>query len=189
MDWKYALHLPLYHPGISATALCQFRQNLYDAPAGLQEFGRLLHNLGSFGLIAQYSLTAFEPQDFLMVVCNISRLTLLRQAMQSALSMITAEAPAWLRSNMRSHWYDHYHARRLSPFLELVSPDAQAEALTLGKDIRWLLDLVARMSTPDLSGRAEISELARRWDEQFTLREGNIIWRQPGCARCSQSGV
>jgi hypothetical protein len=184
MDWKYALHLPLYHPGIQAAALCGFRQNLYISPAGLKEFGCLLRCLGEFGLFSQYSLQALNPLERLMDICNINRLTQLRKAMEAALAMITAEAPTWLRSIMRSHWYNHYHARRFSPFLEQVSLDPFAEALTLGKDMRWLLDRMESMESPMLSGRAEIKELARLWDEQFEQPEGIILWRQPGCASC-----
>ncbi|HSV85098.1 MAG TPA: hypothetical protein VLH85_00890, partial [Levilinea sp.] len=99
MDWKYALHLPMYHPGIQAAALCGFRQNLYSSPTGLQEFGRLLHCLGEFGLFSQCSLQALNPLERLMGICNFNRLSILQQAMQAALSMVTAEAPTLVRSN------------------------------------------------------------------------------------------
>jgi len=184
MDWKYALHLPMHHPGIQAAAFCRFRQNLYLSPVGLQELGRLLRCLGEFGLFSQYSLQALNPLERLMGICNINRLSLLQQGMQAALSMVTAEAPTLVRSHMRSHWYDHYHARRLSPFLNQIVSDPYAEALTLGRDMRWLLDMVERMGSPALSGRVEIVELRHLWEEQFEELDGIIAWRQPGCASC-----
>ncbi|HSV85821.1 MAG TPA: hypothetical protein VLH85_04545, partial [Levilinea sp.] len=75
-------------------------------------------------------------------------------------------------------------ARRFSPFLEQVISDPYAEALTLGKDMRWLLDVVERMESSTLSGRVEIADLRHLWEEQYQELEGIIAWRQPGCASC-----
>ena len=42
LDWKYALHLPLNHPGLAAYTLCEFRHRLWDDPIGQQAFQHMI---------------------------------------------------------------------------------------------------------------------------------------------------
>jgi hypothetical protein len=184
MDWKYALHLPLHYPGMRAGALCLFRQNLYCSPAGIVEFGRLFICLGKFGLYAPDRSNTLIPLDRLTILCNTNRLHQLGQAMQAALSTVTAVAPSWVRSHMRSHWYEHYRADRSHTSSYSASIHPQEEAFALSMDIQWLLKAVEQLDSPQLSNQTEIIQLRQIWEEQFIHDGDDIFWRTPGCASC-----
>jgi hypothetical protein len=185
MDWKYALHLPLYHPGLRAASLCAFRQNLYCSPSGLQEYGNVLNKLREFGLFGRFAGPPLQTAEALRTICNINRIYLLTQAMQAALSMVTADAPTWLRTNMRPHWFEHYQAGRIMQTFDPAALNPYVEAQTLGHDIQWLLEAVDQFLSIELSSRPEIEALKHLWQEQYVHTEENITWRSSGCASCA----
>jgi hypothetical protein len=185
MDWKYALHLPLYHPGVRAASLCTFRQNLYCSLSGLQEYGNVLYKLREFGLFGRFAGPPLQTAEALRTICNINRIFLLTQAMQAALAMVTANAPTWLRSNIRPHWFEHYQAGRILQALDPAALNPYPEAQTLGNDIQWLLEAVEHFPTPQFANQPEIETLKLLWEEQYTHTEDHFNWRKSGCASCA----
>ena len=51
IDWKYALHLPLAHPGFDASVLCEFRQRLVTHHAERRVFDAFLRRLKERGFL------------------------------------------------------------------------------------------------------------------------------------------
>lgn len=111
IDWKYALFLPVNHPGISPAALCAFRQRLYPSRRGMREFGLFFDQLVKIGLPAGLpadSAGTEQPwcaEQILSLVCDLSRLHRLKLAMKMALGVLSSTRPDWLRTVVRPYWY------------------------------------------------------------------------------------
>jgi hypothetical protein len=50
VDWKYALHLSMYYPGLSRVMLCKYRQKVYHNPVWQAEFQSILGRFIELGL-------------------------------------------------------------------------------------------------------------------------------------------
>ena len=185
MDWKYALRLPLKHPGITALSLCNFRQNLKDSPKAIDQFGLLLQRLGNVGLYARISSHPLEPLAVLFSICQTTRFSLLHQGMKTVLGMLVSCAPDWMREHALPHWYIHYTSERIPTSAVGEASISLEEANTLGTDILVLLDALERDHLSDLLQRAEIQHLSRLWEEQYRIFGNDVQWRLPGCLNCS----
>ena len=185
MDWKYALYLPLQHPGISTFALCEFRHNLFARPLALREFSRLLAQLGDMGLYTRIEKVSLEPIKTISSICQITRLSRLNQAMKTALSVLVAVDPDWLRANARPHWYERYKTGRLAAPIQSGLPSAVDEANQLGVDMYQLLHALQQSNAPHLNNLIEIRYLAQLWEEQYQKNGTEITWQLPGCADCT----
>lgn len=187
MDWKYALHLPLQHPGIGAPVLCQFRQNLYASPAAMKEFRGLLKPLGALGLYGREVLKTLDPAEALLVICQVSRLYFMKEAMKAALSMLVSRDPDWLRVNALPHWYTRYQTGRLNKSIDPNPNNAEDEAKAIGADMGQLLSRLCQPGCRVLRAQPEIIHMARLWEEQFFQDDSGLQWRLPGCANCSSN--
>jgi hypothetical protein len=184
MDWKYALYLPIQHPGIPAEALSTFRHSLYASPKGLQEFGRLIARLGEFGLCPGLIERASDSVAVLNKICKITRIFRLHQAMKAALGALTACDPDWLRVHALPHWYERYKTGREYQIFQADQDAILEEALALGEDISRLLGILQQHSVP-LSNLPEIHRLTWLLGEEFSQDDRGLTWRLPGYANCS----
>lgn len=186
MDWKYALRLPVRHPGISAEALGDFRRTLFSFPSALREFGRLLQALAPTGLFSKsQSLDALQVLD---AVCQCARLHWLNQSMRAALSALAAEAPEWLGENAQPHWYARYHAPEAQAGIVAMSfGDAQQHAQALGADACCLLSAARQRPTPSINQLSEMTDLQNLCEKQFVQDENGFHWRLPGCLGCPRN--
>ncbi len=185
MDWKYALHLPLNHPGISALALCHFRQNMKDSPRAIHQFSLLLNGLASRGLYGRTACGNLEPLEVLFTICKITRYSMLHIAMKNALGLLVSDSPEWLRAHALPHWYAHYTADRAPGLPGAETSVSLMDANTLGADIFTLLDALQCDQLSDLIDRPEIKHLSRLWEEQYRVTDNGVQWRLPGCLHCS----
>jgi len=183
MDWKYALFLPVRHPGISEAALCEFRQGMFSSPRALTEFGNLLEKLNEFGLYASSSNPALHPGSALNTICQFSRLYNLQLTMKTALGMLVSEAPDWLLRHVSPYWYERYAARKLPACLP-SGEEVEAEAARLGGDIAHLLDALRMENMHALTGRDEIVNLERLFRNSYSPQADILQWCIPECPTC-----
>jgi hypothetical protein len=188
-DWKYALQLPVNHPGISATALCKFRESLYFSATALHEFEELHSYLEKIGLYANVTEPAVGLNEALACVCRISRFYHLNLAMKTALSLLVATHTDWLRANALPHWYNRYRTERLNQVVKLSEDELQKEAVRIGKDIQHLLTGLNEPSQPQVTRREEIQHLEQLIKSEFTMTGNRLSWRLPNCAACICSNL
>lgn len=183
MDWKYALRLPVRHPGLSAEALGQFRQVLFSFPAGMREFERLLDALAPTGLFPRSQSHGLIALQVLDEVCKITRLHRLNQNLRAALSAVAAAAPGWMREHAQPHWYGHYRAPDLVQASAPAYADPLQEAQALGADARCLLSA----AVPAAASIPELTDLQKLFNQQFLQDESGFHWRLPGCLGCARN--
>ncbi|HSM23868.1 MAG TPA: hypothetical protein VK856_03305 [Anaerolineaceae bacterium] len=184
MDWKYALFLPISHPGISIKSLCNFRQSLCFSSKALQEFGVLLKILGDFGLFSPSSQPWLDPKVTVTIICQTNRVFSVLDGMKSALSLVVSIAPEWLIEQVSPHWYERYKTGPLRSLNFSHTAEIQTFADQVGSDIFTLLTALKKANAPDLNTKAEIRHLQLLFLEQY-LQNGDIIeWRTSGCANC-----
>ncbi len=181
-DWKYALHLPMNHPGLSPQSLCDFRQELLSDGAAEQSFQSLLDRLAGVGLLQDEGDQPVGAAGVLSAVCALGRLEALSRVMRLALEGIAARRPEWLRAHALPHWYDRYDA---TPMMLIRRTDRTPEALVadIRRDARYLLETVATDDPPGLGLLPEVQAVRGEWLRQFTASgEGG---RDPlYCASC-----
>lgn len=184
VEWKYALHLPLYYPGLSRTMLCLFRQRVYHDPAWQQDFQFILNQFIARGLLNLGQDAVLAPSTVLEEVCLRSRLEEILLGLRGALEALAAVNPAWLRENILPDWYTRYHIFKSAP--DLPPSTAQQDALvgTLGGDIDYLFKVLAYSSQPELNRLEEIKALRWAWLEQFELSGEGSLQRRSQCSFC-----
>ncbi|MRR30000.1 hypothetical protein EG834_06720, partial [bacterium] len=161
MDWKYALYLPVRHPGISETALCEFRGRLFSSPKALNEFGILLRDLNQYGLFANAAQPTLEAEMALAMICQVNRLYQLHTAMKSALVLLVSEAPDWLLEHVSPYWYQRYQSGPADRSSPMPGENLQEETIRMGKDIQHLLAAIDDTTPSCLSERMEIQRIAQ----------------------------
>lgn len=183
-DWKYALHLPVLHPGFPVHALCHFRQNLFGSGNAIREMKSLLEALGKLGLYGRTAIQTLDVREALLTICNITRMYQLHEAMKSALSMLVAVDPDWLRSNALPHWYQRYQTGRLGRYSELDNRHMEVEIQTIEADIHHLLNRTAETGGLFLQDEVEIRNLQHLW-QRLGFHAAISPAGLSGCARCT----
>ena len=188
MDWKYALRLPIQHPGVAEAALCQFRQNLFSFSNSAKEYSRQLAALGQCGLFARSDIQSLGAAQVLTTVCKITRLYWLNQGMRAALSALASVAPEWLREVALPHWYEHYKTgQEGAEQFQAAFADPLQEANTLGADASRLLNAIRQQKSFEYTHLDEIIHLSRLVEKQYLPNNGSAHWRMPGCLGCSRN--
>ena len=184
VDWKYALHLPMYYPGLPRPVLCQFRQQVYHNPAWQQDLQSVLGRFANLDPFFQYehpNLTALTLVD---LVCSQSRLEEILLALRCALEALALAQSHWLRENIQPEWYVRYHLFNATPDLPRDLPGQIALSLTIGADILVLLDAISRSNQPELEALQEIQALRHTWSEQFSSAQQVGAQRLARCSFC-----
>lgn len=184
MDWKYALFLPISHPGISIHSLCNFRQSLCFSSKALQEFGILLEILGDFSLFTPSTKPWLDPKATVTIICQTNRLFRVLDGMKSALSLVVSIAPEWLIEQVSPHWYERYKTGPLRSLNFSHTAEIQTYADQVGSDIFTLFTALKKTNAPDLDTKAEIRHLQLLFLEQYLQIGDDIQWRTSGCANC-----
>lgn len=184
VEWKYALHLPLYHPGLSQTMLCIFRQRVYLDPAWQQDFQLILDRFVARGLLQRNQDAALTSEAVLDDVCLRSRLEEILLSLRGALEALAAVDPAWFRENLLPDWYTRYHIFKSANDLPVSATHQGNLAETLGGDIDHLFKALAHSDRPDLSRLEEIKALHRAWLEQFAFSGEGSFQRRSRCSFC-----
>ncbi len=187
VDWKYALHLPLVHPGIAPDALCEFRRHLLHTPRALQTFQGVLDAMAAGGLAlvngAPDASSGLAADNVLASICNLSRIEQLTEAVCAAMEALAASQPDWLLKTARPYWFDRYTTRQSWRDLSGTIPEQVLLAQTIGVDARHLLYAIT--AAPELAQLSEVKTLQQVYASQFDLVENKARWRPPTCVSCT----
>jgi transposase len=186
IDWKYALHLSLIHPGLDARALCDFRQCLFADEHARELFQMLLERLQVLNYLPPQS--KLNADLVLHSVCSRSRLELIAFVMQAAVVSLASIRSVWLRDMMCPHWYQRYS----HPLSALQVPDELSRQIELaesvGDDGVYLLKEVTQDKIAEQTKLVEIQTLEKIWAEEFEWHSGHCKWRLAESARCKSCG-
>jgi transposase len=183
IDWKYALHLPMVHPGIKAHWLCDFRLNLYTSAENRTRLQQMINNMRKMDLWKDDM--QIEAEQVVESICTLNRIISVRDRMAAALEVIAIHEPEWLRGSILAHWYSRYSHRSSQPPLNSNNPAAVAAAT--GKDILYLLTLLESSEAAYLASLPEIEALRRVLHEQYELthlgraKVPMLLWRETKC--------
>ena len=187
LDWKYALHLPLNHPGLNPFSLCVFRCPLLRQKDRQPVFQNLLDGIQAAGFsLGSGEEISLQAQAVLLAVCRVSRLERIAGAMNQALEALAAYKPDLLRLILLPHWYRRYeHSGSITAFP--MDPSEQERlALTFAADGYHLLTNLRELEASSLQYLPEINTLAREWKSQFKFKWGRIYWRPLGIIPCDR---
>jgi hypothetical protein len=158
LDWKYALHLPLDHPGTEYLALGSFRQQLLDREADRLAFQCLLNWLTMIGFLGsehtrQKALHVLEAVDLLAWMHEAT------EAMSEALGAAATLYPDWLRQIALPHWYQRYGHTSSGSSEASVQATSTCPVDAIQNDMAHLLTMVQRVGPPGLACVQEIRAL------------------------------
>ncbi len=132
IDWKYALSLPLDHPGYDASVLSEFRTRLLSSGAERLLFDTLLDLIRDLGLIKARGTQRTDSTHVLAAIRSLNRLDLIGETLRAALNRLAVVAPAWLLTWVPQDWFDRYADRCEAYRL----PDSETARQVLAATIR-----------------------------------------------------
>lgn len=167
IDWKYALHLPVYPPVFHQNILCEFRHMVGVDPIARDELQKLVDRLLALTPPMNNPHQDFEILHLLSEVCLLNRLNWICQAMQQTLGALAAKHPDWLRQIMLPDWYGRFNTLfpGAKPIISVRQNELSLEQL--GKDIHYLLEEVHRFNLCEFDEMREIKTLRVIWERQF----------------------
>ncbi|MBI5304753.1 MAG: transposase [Chloroflexi bacterium] len=183
-DWKYALHLPIAHPGLSTDVMRDFRQRLCRNVSHREKFQQVLTRLQETYAPWQSRLPLADASYVVQSVCARTSLESVASAMQNAVQALVAKRYEWVRQIARPHWYQRYF-RNMLVFQVPDDLTSQVElAESIGEDGVYLLQTIAFANASDLDNLAEIQNLRQVWNWQFEWQPDRFKWRAAQCAKC-----
>ena len=167
LDWKFALHLPVYPPTFHESELCEFRQRAFRDQRFQREFQSLIDYLVTFNPPLNDRFQSFLILEMLSYVCSINRLNWIQVTMSQMLEVLAVRFPDWLRKVSLPHWYGRYN--HVPANLEAGSWPGQPEFSMeeIAADIDHLLDEIHRSSPLGISELQEVRALERIWKQQI----------------------
>jgi len=186
LDWKFALHLPVYPPTLQGSALCQFRQRVLRDPQFQREFQMLIDRLVTFNPPLNEKFQSFICLEILSYVCSINRVNWMQVTMSQMLEILAVRFPEWLRKVTLPHWYGRYN-HIIAGFEAANWPDQQEFSMEeIAADIDHLLDEIHRSSPLGISEIQEVRTLERIWKQQIKkpLTDKHEILNPNDCATC-----
>jgi transposase len=183
MEWKYALRLPLNHPGLDHSLLCEFRRRLLLDAESREGFQEMLARLHAADLLGGKRASPWVADHVRATVCDLSRVELAVLRMYQVLDVMTTRKPEWLHQFALLGWYGRYSKYLTQPMSS--SPQEQADLVKeIGSDIFCLLEAVGQGEMNDLTLSPEIQSLHQVWSQNFELQAGEAKWRRQGCFSC-----
>jgi transposase len=163
LDWKFALHLPVYSPMFHENTLCEFRQKILIDPVYQREFQKLIDRLITVNPSFNNRSQGAEILELVSMVCSANRLGFIHGAICQAIGSLACNSPVWLRKTALPHWYGRYN--QTAPGFDFTASINHQELSIqeIGADIHYLLEEVR------CSGPAEVNELQE-------LRTLDHIW-------------
>jgi transposase len=186
LDWKFALHLPVYPPTIRERTLCEFRQRALNDLQYQREFQLLIDRFVTFNPPHNDRLQSFISLELLSHICWINRLDWIRAAMGRMLEVLAIGFPEWLRKNALPHWYGRYNPITTG-FEANDSPDQQEFSMEeTASDIDYLLNKIHQSAPPEISELKEVRSLEGVWKQQIKtlLTDKHEILKSTDCDSC-----
>jgi transposase len=178
IDWKYALSLPLDHPGYDASVLSEFRTRLLEGGAERLLFDTLLDLIRDLGLLKARGKQRTDSTHVLAATRNLNRLELIGETVRAALNSLAVVAPDWLLSWVPQEWFERY-AERCEEY-RLPDSETARQALTalIRADGYHLLSAVCAPTTPAyLRQVPAVTVLRQVWVQQFYGPASSDLWR------------
>jgi hypothetical protein len=177
IDWKYALYLPQFFPGIKAASISNFRANVCSSNSSLSEFRTLLNWVNELGLFNSRQKTNLDPVLVTNTLNHRARLETLNQAMANTLSLLVSTNGDWLRKHVRPHWYECYANPRVSLNGQDEFDDLQSATRRVGADIARLVSILNKKSSLDPLEQAELDSLQRLLLSTFQYAAEDTPWQ------------
>ncbi len=177
-DWKYALHLPLNHPGFDPKLLWEFRERLVPLEARQPILGCVLANFRELGLLENIDP---QPPDGVFILDAVgahNRLKQIMETMRVAMETLATWWPEWLQKIALPHWYERYSLASPSFRFLRDKEERDAQALAIGADGFYLLNALTQPDAPELAvAMAEIKSVRQVWNHHFEKYQGQVRWR------------
>jgi transposase len=183
LAWKYALALPLHHPGFDSSVLSEFRARLIDGGLEMMLLDTLLQALVEQGLIKARGRARTDSTHVLTAVRSLGRLVNCAETMRSALNALAQADPDWLAPLIQQEWVERYSHRVSDYHLPKGKEQRRAMACMIGADGVRLLTAVYAEGTPSgLRVLPQVQVLRRVWLQQFHApgADGTVSWREEG---------
>jgi transposase len=187
VDWKYALHLPLNHPGQEPSIFCEFRQWLVGDPNREQKLEALQVKVNEIMAASDSPGPGLSNKNALSHICLISRVSEIYEYVSLVLETLATRRPELLRTISLPHWYKRYNQFQKKSIPNLEQPHLEALANAMGLDIYHLLKSISTSELNSLEGQPEIAALKQVWWEQYSYIHGQLTWNNNHCAHCSLS--
>jgi transposase len=185
VDWKYALHLPLYFPFRDSASFCEFRRWLKEDRARVGNFQTLLVRLSQVtGQNGAPGLNLVADQ-VIACVCRTSRLEQIWDTMSQCLEALAIKRHDWLRVISLPHWYDRYRHFSRDVNLRAERLEQETFAQQVGADGFYLLEQISSGGPPELADLPEVKALQAVWSEQYEMAAGAVRWKKEACSGCS----
>jgi transposase len=182
LAWKYALALPLQHPGFDSSVLSEFRARLLAGGLEVIFLDTLLDRVRERGLLKVRGRARTDSTHVLAAIRTLSRLVHCAETLRAALNAVAEVAPAWLQARLDPAWADRY-SRRVEEYRLPKSKEARAAlARTIGADGTRLLTALYASAAPDALRHLPAVRILRAvWVQQFHAPQpdGTITWRDP----------
>ncbi len=181
IDWKYALSLPLEHPGVDASVLSEFRCRLVQAGAEDILLERLLRQCQEQGWLQAGGSQRSDSTHVVAAIRVLHRLEVVGETLRAALNSLAVAAPKWLQARVSADWFERYGSRMEDYQWPKTAEHRQQLAETFGQDGHHLLAEIWDEAAPRWLPQLPAVEVLRQvWVQQFYLdSQHHVHWRLP----------
>lgn len=181
IDWKYALSLPLEHPGVDASVLSEFRRRLVQAGAETVLLEQLLRQCQQHGWLKAAGVQRSDSTHVAAAIRVLHRLEVVGETLRAALNSLAVAAPEWLRARVAEDWFERYGSRMEDYQWPKTAEHRQQLAETFGRDGHHLLAELWNGAAPAWLPQLPAVEVLRQvWVQQFYLdSQHQVHWRTP----------
>lgn len=182
LDWKYALRQELTWTGFHYSDLCNYRKRLLEHERGWVVFEGVVSYLRKRGYIKKRGKQRTDSTKIIGLVARLSRLELVWETIRVALRALVEADASWVRKYLPVSFVDTYDHRRWD--FRLNKTEIRQRLEEAGQEGYWLLDQVAAHGNDKLRALAEVKQLRRVLEEQYSRGEdGETAPRPPGEAK------
>jgi len=179
IDWKYLLGLELTDSGFDFTLLSDFRARVLQGGIESQLLTSLLERFRARQLLKSHGRQRTDSTHVLSGIREMNRLESVGETLRSALNILAAVAPDWLRGQVSPDWFERYDQR----FDQWRLPEKPTERAglgqTIGQDGYHLLQAVYASNTPAWLREIPAVDILRRvWLQQYYVEGDTLRWRK-----------
>lgn len=178
IDWKYALSLPLEHPGFDSSVFSEFRTRLLNGGAEALLLDKLLTRCREQKLIKERGRQRTDSTHVVAAIRQLNRLENVGETMRNTLNGLAVVAPDWLRAQAQPEWVGRYKDRMDAYRLPKSESERLELAEAIGRDGDRLLTAVYAQAAPSwLRQLPVISTLRQVWVQQYFPTAAGPVWR------------
>jgi transposase len=175
IDWKYALGLPLTHPGFHYSILSPFRDRLLEGGQEAMLFDKVLDQLKERELVKGKGQQRTDSTHVLAAVRHLNRLECVGETLRRVLDDLARMAPGWLLAQITPDWFDRYGVRIEAYRLPKEQAEREALQVQIGQDGFHLLGAIYGAQAPGWLREIPAVEVMRCvWLQQYYVQDGQI---------------